>query len=79
MIVGGSAVYVETVRVTAVFSDVLDIFFFGGRGEYCRREDGKDLTSNSARSAQINLLTCARTLIDSAPVVQLDFDWFSAR
>ena len=32
MIVGGSAVYVETVRVTAVFSDVLDPFF-GGRGE----------------------------------------------
>ena len=32
VIVGGSAVYVETVRVTAVFSDVLDIFLFGGRG-----------------------------------------------
>ena len=27
MIVGGSAVYVETVRVTAVFSDVLDLFY----------------------------------------------------
>ena len=60
MIVGGSAVYVETVRVTAVFSDVLDIFYLVV-AEYCRREDGKDLTSNSAPSAQINLLTCART------------------
>ena len=55
MIVGSSTVYVQTVRVTAVFSDVLDLFFFfGGRGEYCRREDGKVLTGNSARGGQIN-------------------------
>ena len=44
---------------------------------YCRREDGKVLTGNSARSAQINsMLTSTRTLIDFEPVVQLDFDWF---
>ena len=44
---------------------------------YCRRKDGKVLTGNSARSAQIDsMLTFTRTLIDFEPVVQLDFDWF---
>ena len=44
---------------------------------YCCREDGKVLTGNSVRSAQLNsMLTFTRTLIDFEPVVQLDFDWF---
>ena len=44
---------------------------------YCCREDGKVITGNSVRSAQIDsMLTFTRTLTDFEPVVKLDFDWF---